>query len=101
MFASLFVCFQIPFPSANVRQDRQPAMLPSSDSMLPPPYPDDIPSGESIPSLRPSVPVMTVADLQRRQAELDQRAAQLDLREKQAQQQEAWRLEHGYGTVEG
>ncbi|VUZ43168.1 unnamed protein product [Hymenolepis diminuta] len=45
-------------------------------------------------------PVLTVADLQRRQAELDERAAQLDLREKQAQQQEAWRLEHGYNTVE-
>lgn len=46
-------------------------------------------------------PVLTVADLQRRQAELDERAAQLDFREKQAQQQEAWRLEHGYSTAEG
>ena len=82
-------------------------MLPPSDSTLPPPYPDNISSKDEElnesrgPFLPSTVPVLTVADLQRRQAELDQRAAQLDLREKQAQQQEAWRLEHGYGTTEG
>lgn len=81
-------------------------MLPPSDGGLPPPYSNDIglkdgTMQDSESTLLPSTqPVLTVADLQRRQAELDQRAAQLDLREKQAQQQEAWRMEHGYGTAD-
>ncbi|VDD83276.1 unnamed protein product [Mesocestoides corti] len=104
--------FGDPLASATVQSSRQPAMLPPTDDNSPPPaYKKDLSldngmmaesrdmnlSGALLPS---SQPIMTVADLQRRQAELDQRAAQLDLREKYAQQQEAWRLEHGYGTAE-
>lgn len=84
----------------------QPAVLPPSEIDTPPTYKSLDDNGGSEMSamagglLPSSQPVMTVADLQRRQAELDARAAQLDQREKQAQQQEAWRVEHGYGTTE-
>ncbi|VUZ43167.1 unnamed protein product [Hymenolepis diminuta] len=98
--------FGDPLAAAAISTDRQPAFLPPADTKLPPPYSEEprITDGtleESHGTFMPSgPPVLTVADLQRRQAELDERAAQLDLREKQAQQQEAWRLEHGYNTVE-
>nr|CDS18603.1 secretory carrier associated membrane protein 1 [Echinococcus granulosus] len=98
--------FGDPLASTNVSSVYQPAVLPPSDSGPPPAYPNDtgLKDGtmqDSESTLLPStLPALTVADLQRRQAELDQRAAQLDLREKQAQQQEAWRMEHGYATAD-
>nr|CDS31363.2 secretory carrier associated membrane protein 1 [Hymenolepis microstoma] len=97
--------FGDPLASATVTLDRQPAFLPPADTKPPPysvePQTTDGTLEESHSTFLPSgPPVLTVADLQRRQRELDAIAAQLDLQEKETQQREAWRLEHGYSTAE-